>query len=320
MIILQILKVIGIVLACIVGLVLLILLLVLFAPVNYSTAVQVHGSDISVKASAGWLIKLLSVKAEYAEKNFSYSVRAAGISILSSEEKEKKNKKNSTDKPEFPEGSSASDGFDYFDEDENKFEELLSESGEKKKIPAEKPAPGTAWQKDESDNCQKSVFAAAPRQRKRRSLIEIIREKITSFIQKIKDSYERIRRMYEKAKTVKYIACAPVTRKAFVYAKDRLFKLLKSIRPRGIKGSIAIGTEDPSQSALIYGTLAAVSAQLSKKLYVYPELENKKTDIDIVIRGRIFIGYIALMALQIYTNKDVNRVIRYIRRNLLNGG
>ena len=313
MIVLQILKIIGIVLACIIGFVLLVLLLVLFAPVNYSAGVQIHDSDIKVNASAGWLFGIFSVKAGYRGKKFSYGVRAAGISLISSEKSKKEESK--------PEESEELD-LEYFDGPAGP----LNEAEENAKTPDREDPSGPSRQHEAAEEYKAADPGPAPqpeqekKKKERRSPVEIIRERVTSFIQRIRDQYEKTRRIYEKAKTVKYIACAPVTRKALAYAKERLFKLLKSIRPRSIKGSITIGTEDPSQSAFIYGALATVSAQLSKKLYVYPELENKKTDIDVVIRGRIVIGYIALMALQIYTNRDVKRVIRYIRRNLLNGG
>ena len=82
MIILQILKVIGIVLACVLGFVLLILLLVMFLPFNYSLKGKGKGADITAQAAVRWLCGFVIVMAIYEGKKISYYLRVCGIKVF----------------------------------------------------------------------------------------------------------------------------------------------------------------------------------------------------------------------------------------------
>ena len=82
MIILQILKVIGIVLACVLGFVLLILLLVMFLPFNYSLKGKGKGADITAQAAVRWLCGFVTVMAIYEGKKISYYLRVCGIKVF----------------------------------------------------------------------------------------------------------------------------------------------------------------------------------------------------------------------------------------------
>lgn len=280
MIILQILKIIGIVLACIIGLALLIVLLVLFVPVNYSISVGVHSSEIKLGAGCGWLLHLISFRLKFEGKELSYALTAAGIKIISTEG-----------------------------------------TGEKKEKPVKERTAKEKNEEGETELFQTDFPGISPENRKKeeknghRTPAEVISDKLKALSGRITGICERVKRIYNKTKTVKYVVCAPVTKRALDTSLGRLKKIFLSLRPRSIKGDITIGTEDPSKSALIYGALASVCTQLSGKLYIHPELKSKRMDVDAIIKGRIFIGYIALMALGIITDKNVKRVVRYIRRN-----
>jgi predicted RND superfamily exporter protein len=81
MIILSILKIIGIVLACIVGLVLLLVLLILLVPIRYRFSGDGMNADIQADGKASWLFGFLSASIRFAEKKLLYRVSVAGISL-----------------------------------------------------------------------------------------------------------------------------------------------------------------------------------------------------------------------------------------------
>lgn len=82
MIVLEILKIIGIVLACIVGLVLLIAALVCFVPVRYKINAEGENADIEGRAETGWLLGVLKASAEYKDKKLKYRISVIGISLV----------------------------------------------------------------------------------------------------------------------------------------------------------------------------------------------------------------------------------------------
>ncbi len=85
-VILNILKITGIVLLCIVGLVLLLVLLVLFVPIRYNLGFARTGLDsdppVDAKGYAGWLLHILHVSAYFPDrKGYNLVVRVFGIPI-----------------------------------------------------------------------------------------------------------------------------------------------------------------------------------------------------------------------------------------------
>ena len=80
-VVLMILKVIGILLLAVLGILPAALLLVLFVPFRYSVQGE-YREKLSVGARVSWLLRLLTVRISY-DKTLEWSVRAAGIRILS---------------------------------------------------------------------------------------------------------------------------------------------------------------------------------------------------------------------------------------------
>lgn len=90
-IILGILKIIGIILASIIGLLLVLLVLGLFYPISYVLEGKKDGVELSAKGKVYWLFHAVSFVVWYEEKKLQYKLRLFGIPI-SLEPKEKKDK------------------------------------------------------------------------------------------------------------------------------------------------------------------------------------------------------------------------------------
>ena len=128
---------------------------------------------------------------------------------------------------------------------------------------------------------------------------------------------EKAKKVWEKVKTVKYIWDAPVTKRAISFAKVKIFALLDHIRPRKIEGRVIFGLSAPDTTAQVYALGSILISSLGAGLILEPDLDKENMTInDLDISGRIFIGYMLLLALEIIKNKDIRRVVKYIRRNL----
>ena len=84
MILIQIIKIIGIILAILLGIALILLLLVLFVPIRYKGEVSLDkdkDSYISAKANASWLMRIMRVEAVYDEGKSSNAIYLFGRRI-----------------------------------------------------------------------------------------------------------------------------------------------------------------------------------------------------------------------------------------------
>ncbi|MCF0142878.1 MAG: DUF2953 domain-containing protein [Parasporobacterium sp.] len=197
----------------------------------------------------------------------------------------------------------ADDIVEYLKTDQPKYEETDSDNGEKGTDPEDGTEAGaegdTAEDSGSKDKKQKKTLG----------------EKWEAFKEKIINLKDKFFELKDKASKIKYIWDAPVTKRALAYIKVLALKLLRHIKPRKIRGYVRFGMDDPGNTALIYGFSAYLAGIMDKHFHVIPEMEEKIIDTDVVIKGRIFIGYMVVLALKFLLNNDITRVRRYIRRN-----
>ena len=300
MIILTILKIIGIVLACIVGLVLLLVLLVLLVPIRYRFSGEGMNADIVADGKASWLFGLISASIQYAEKKLLYRVRIAGISL----------KKGDLLHPEKTRP-----------EETDLDSQILKPQEDKK---AEKAVEyNTAEQTQEAVSVQTGeiIEAAVPEeQNKTETKTEQNKEKekedlsdrIERFFERLSEKYEGLINKLEQTEAV---LTSKVTARAIKKVKEQLFHILNHIKPKKIAGNINFGLEDPANTAIIYGTIDILAIAMSEgKLIITPEFYQKGISLDMVMQGRILLGYLLVCALRVFFNKDVRRVVRVVRR------
>ena len=301
MIVLQILKIIGIVLACIVGLVILVVLLVCFAPIRYKITGKGDNSEIEATASAKWLLGLAKASIEYREKKATYRVRVAFFEIMKGVIGEDETE---TLKEALEEESVQNDPKQY----EKISREL--EKAEEKAEKAEALKEEKVREKEAEKEAKKTAKAEAKEKKKRENKLKSLKEKI-------RERIERLRALKEKIKEGKRIWDAKPTKRAIRVLKVEILNILNHIKPRKISGDLSFGLADPADTAILYGNILPITEALSKgKLLLTPEFYNKGIRFDLTIKGRIFIGYMLLCFVRVYFNRDVQRVAKAIRRYL----
>ena len=276
MIFLSILKIIGIVLACIVGFALLLVLLVLFAPIQYKIHSEGENADTIITGSAKWIFGLALVKFAYLNFTFGFKVKAAGIKILMG--------KFPGEKKEETEPSEQIASMPIEEKAEQSTEEKKEELSEIEFINVEDV------KKDSSEKSKKEKIEEIP------------------FLKKL----DSLKEKYEKAKD---ILESDVTKKAVKFIKIQIFNILNHIKPKNITGKLNFGLEDPANTAIIYGLIGSVTEIVSNnKLVVTPEFYQKGVNSDLSISGSIFIGYVVLCFVRLLLDKNVKRLFRAVRR------
>lgn len=292
MIILTILKIIGIVLACIVGLALLLVLLVLFVPVRYQISADGENTAVKAHGKVTWLLGVLTAKADYQDLDIAYKLSLIGIKLKEGSLK---------DVPEKLEVSTE-EGITELEE-EQKWEVHQFFGTEEKKEP-----PKESELEIEMIDISDAVTKPAPGADKK----EDFSDKIEKFCEKISSKYEKIRLKLEQTTT---ILTSEVTKRAVKTIKEQLFHILDHIKPKKIKGFLNFGLEDPANTAIIYGTIDILAESISQgKLIITPEFYQKGLTLDLMFSGRIFLGYLALCALKVFFNQNVRKVVKVVRR------
>ena len=284
MIILSILKIIGIVLACIVGLVLLLVLLVLLVPIRYRFSGDGMNADIQADGKASWLFGLLSASIRFAEKKLLYRVSVAGISL----------KKGDLLNPE-----------KSVPEETDMEPQILKPQKDKKE---EKEAAALEVQNKPEPEAKTEIEKEKEKEKEK----EDLSDKIEHFFERLSEKYEGLIKKLEQTEAV---LTSKVTGRAVKKVKEQLFHILNHIKPKKIAGNINFGLEDPANTAIIYGTIDNLAIAMSEgKLIITPEFYQKGISLDMVMQGRILIGYLLVCALRVFFNKDVRRVVRVVRR------
>lgn len=248
-VILGILKVIGITLLCILGLIILLLCIVLFVPIRYKVIAQSDINDVDkmyhLTAKATWLLGLVRGKYEYPSDD-GLVVKVGPFTVYGGKEKTNKEKKTKSAGKE--------------KKQKNAKEELtentsLDEAVENTIIENE----NLLWEED-FDN-------KSPENEKRKSLKEKILytwEKICDKINKIRT---KIKTVFSNIKKYAEILQSSEFKEAFALCKNSLIRLFRMIKPRKLKVNGTIGMKSPDQTGYVCAIIGVISPFFKKQIH-----------------------------------------------------
>lgn len=309
-ILLTILEVIGIIILSILGILLFLVACILFVPIRYSGRIRYDGK-LYIDGKLTYLLNLISV---YFHKD-SDKEAVSGLRILffkfgRKSDKQKKSKVRKS-KPKKKRKSSKNE----IREKEKKDENLsVADNTESDKINESAETTIDSEMKATEENTEApSVSDSATEKKEKISLITRIKLKIKSIFLKIKylikSFYDTILKVTKSASAFKSFISAEETKEAFVFVKGKLFKLLKHIRPRKIKGYVHFGFEDPSVTGKLLGVIYIILRGNRKSLRISPDFENKCFEEDLYVKGHIRLVHVLIIGIQLYLNENLKNVI-----------
>ena len=316
--ILFILKIIGIVLLAILSLALFIILIILFVPVRYAGYGKKEGDEGSkIRAGAGvsWLLKIVRADYEYSENSRGLTIRVFGIRLRSREEKEEKRrlreekrelKKKDKKTPKKKSGSS-----------KTKIEYTMTEYDDSQDVFRESTIDPKGDTK--SDNTDKKHSAADTGPYGQELFIKL-KDKIFRIYDKIS---KVVKGLLDKAEEVDYYIDAlsndASNRQAVALIIKKVKALLKSIRPKKLKGYVDYGGNDPADTGRMLAAAAIAYPLYSPGLKINPDFENNVLAFDVYLKGRIYIYVLVRTFIALYFNKKVKRLIRIMKKENDNG-
>lgn len=307
-----ILKIIGIILASLLGIILLLLLLILFVPVRYrikgtKREVQTEGDmGITGNVRVSWLFGLAAFCGNLKEKEFLYDIRIFGISLNWLKKTFSRPSENLS---------------------ENFCEEVPENLPEK--VPEKVPEETKDRKKDDEAVCETAKETDTSESSK--PGISVF-ERVKGLFDKIKNTGKKVGRkiwqlpanMLRRIKKIRLTIlslCDTInywkeflqkdsTKQAIGLLKEEIFKLLKHILPKKIKGNVTYGFEDPCQTGQSLAVISVFYPLYYKQVNICPDFTQNILIGDVDLKGRIYVCFLVKTAIKVYFDKNVQSLIK----------
>lgn len=308
-ILLLILKIIGIIIAAILGILVLFLCIVLFVPVRYEIQGKCDGTVESLKGKlkVTWLLHLIRLDLLYKDKAARWKVRIAWKKITGGMKSAESTGNTEVTKPggenavketvDVPEKGEC--------QDEQKKETInMAEEVEKPQTET-KAHPGISEKLQKTEKTDK------------KSKKITISEKIAAFFRKIKCTFQKfcdkIKLVSEKKDKVTAFLQDEQHKKAFSQVKKGAFRLLHRWKPKKINGTVLYGFEDPYHTGKALAGLAMVYPFIGEHVEIIPDFEHKVLKGKLYIKGHIRASHLAALAVRLILSKAVRTTYKDIR-------
>lgn len=319
-VILQILAIIGIVLLCILGLLILLVFLILFVPIRYRAEGSKSGEDIRLKVRVSYLLRLITVRYEY-PKPGSVIARLFGIKVFDTAKKPKedggrKNKKKKKKKY-------ANDSHDETVQETEtalvKTEEAAgtgttaTEETKAEKVQTDEAAmtENTAAEKEEESH---EAEGTEKEKLSFRDKIKKIIYTIQKFCDKIKHIKDTIKEIAENISYYKKVITQTENKKLYGRAKNRIFKVLKSIRPRVLKASLHVGTGSPDTTGYLCALYGMLLPVLGNNVILDADFEEAVWEGEFFLKGRITVFTLLRHAVGLLLDKQLRVFVKQLKR------
>lgn len=295
-ILLTILKIIGIILLVLIGLILLAAAVILLVPIRYHGEGAREEKILSGNVKLTWLLHMISASASLSEDGTKIRVCLFGKTIYPKTKKPPK---------------------------KSKAKKMPKQEATKKSEKSEKP-------KQQSDTVSKEVatiyepqkpIPELPKKEKSarpdvKSKFEAIKQKLLAVKEKFIDSKAGIQKVKNKIDYWKNMLTSAPMKEAMEFLWKKTKGLLHHILPRRMTGRIHFGFEDPSKTGKTLAYFSMLYPFTKENLVIEPEFETEELILegDIAFRGRIRLGYLVYVALSVVLNKNIRRQYKRLRQ------
>lgn len=351
-ILLLIVKIIGFILAVIIGLILLALLCILFVPLRYRIKADGKlGADEPFRAEIkiSWLLHIVNAAFSYPHAAY-VKVRIFIFTVMD------------TSKKEISESSSDISKDDAFDDEEyeNKSEDWQSIEGRKYRGEKEtslntgnEEAPG------EDDRKEERLRADADKLAERLSEVfgeaDSYKDLMIEEITEDSDAYtdvaytdvaytdketERavflfIKNLWRAIKNIKYTICricdrirkiisnieyyvkvfqSDLFQAAFGASQKQLMRIVRAVRPGKCRINLIAGTGDPASTGQILALYGMLYPFIGNNVFIQADFEEQRVEGDLYIKGKITIYRLLFAAFRVYSDKNIRQLIKMLKR------
>lgn len=307
-IVLLILKIAGIILAAVLGILIAGLFCVLFVPVRYRGDFSVSDAEESDKKKAVlslravWLLRFVRAYVTY-EEAVRVQIKLLFFTVMDTakekKEKGREGKKKRQSEKDKKTAANADGGTDREKETEKAADDSpgISESTDETGRDAERPGGKEADERSSASKEKKGI-----------------KQRIDNILQTIRNFCDKLRMAREKTESFLEIwSGEPMVNSKSLVGRELRY-LLKHSKPRKLKGYLRFGFDDPSTTgyalAFYYGLIYPIWCP---KLSVEPDFERQILDCHLQIRGKIRAWHFLRSGCKLFFSKDIRRVLEDIR-------
>lgn len=296
----MIFKIIGIILAVILGILVLLICIVLFVPLRYQADASYKGTleSLTLHMKLSWLLHMFSVRVSYEQGELKWRTRIFCFKKMDSDTEEKE------EKPAMPEQSK--EPVTVKKKREIAPAEITAqEIKEEIKEEIKKPQRAEDKSKEQKDN-------------KFTGKLKLLWEKVKSFFENIKYTIQKIcdkiRVLAEKKEEVTAFIEDESHRKAFSRTKKEVVRLLRFLKPKKFFLNTRFGFEDPYRTGQVLAALSIIYPFVGGHMSVDPDFENKVLEADLEIKGKVRVVYAVIAAWNMFRDKNVRLLYKEIKQ------
>lgn len=301
-IILKILAILGLLLLAVMILLLILFLLVMIYPVSYRLWWEKKVENMLVKAKASWLLGLLTVCFEYPTPG-TVIVKLLGFTVFDSGKPMKETKKAKTAKtdPQSTATKTRSDSQSTAPEAKTDQQSTAEAKDHAPDAPNDVPDPQGDTPSDDS-------FPG---------IIDRIRKMIENILNKIRQIRDKIKNIRQLAEYYLKLLKEEDTTQLFSKVLTGSGKIIKTIRPRKIKGQILLGTGSPDTTGYAMAVYGILSPYLGQNLVLTPDFEEKVLEGQLFVKGRIIVGILLFNGLKVALDRRLHSFIKKLKREVI---
>ena len=308
-VLLLILKITGIVIACILGLVILVVTAILFVPVRYKVNADYH-DRFKAQAKVSWL-GILRLMISYDEE-LDIKAKAFFITVYNNNDEnskvseQKKAKKKKGKKPEENIFSASDKDVEKLTEKEEKPQIKMAEAVNETKEDVQNVKEAVS--EDESGNIQNRSFF-----NKVKDKCFVIYTKIKEIINLVKDTVKKVSgaadKLKGKVKKAKEFVTDEDNKALFHFFVEQLKTLIKVIRPKKYRINARLGFEDPATMGKVLAYISIFYGMSGVDLSLEPVFGENIKEGSIFLKGNICIFSVLVIALRVYRNEQFKKFI-----------
>lgn len=333
-VVLLILKIIGIIIAVLLGLVILTVAAVLFVPIRYTAKAQYKDGIPIIQAKVTWLFHLLRIKCLFnLEEGLNIRIKILFFNLKSSkkdsndeehiEKKDTKKRRKKKEHSVFDEEEHPFHEEDiFFDKPEESIDRIAMEDDDKNQaMDSDKKTSDIEINEEnieyEEHLFETGVFEEDIKEHKKikKNIFLIIKNKIIDIIQKIITLIQKVKvtkeNITKKSKEISDMINDPKNREMVAFLWVQVKKLLKILKPKKVEAYIHFGLKDAETTGKAAMYAASLYGFIGKNVTIYPDFEQEIIEGNIYIKGSIQLFPIGIIALKVYRNKQVRKYIKH---------
>lgn len=291
-VILQILAVIGIVLLVLLALLILTVLAVLFVPIRYRASGEKEADRIEGVAAVSFLYPFLSFKWQRAGNENRWALRLLGIKLKSS----RKADKGKVAEPEKT--------------DKGKAEETAQAAKPEKAaepVKEEKQPATPSVQNAEAEDAARQAEETGTQETDRGSSEKKARFTISGLCDKMENIRDNVEYYKERL-------TAEENRLFLKRTKERIFAVLKSIKPKVLTARVVCGTGSPDTTGYVCAVYGMLYPVIEDRISFTADFENKVLDGELSVKGKVRVVTLVRHGIKILLDKQLKVFLKEMKR------